>query len=263
MSEPNCGCGEREYGEEPIGVVGLVGPVGGCVLGVLQKGRRTQAVGRLPGGQRRFQGEAVVLHPGVDLAGQAPAQAPDGFVARSFAPAACRWARSAKLSIIRRLWGEGRVDRVGTSIGDVVADGGRHVASPNGTFGADQTRQAPDGPAGGERANGGEDMPDASKAKERLQKRLEALGARVEDIKGDLRSAPGRDPEEQAAETAGGEVLASLENSALLEITQIRAALVRIDKGTYGTCVTCGEPIGEKRLNALPYATQCIGCAAK
>ena len=35
----------------------------------------------------------------------------------------------------------------------------------------------------------------------------------------------------------------------------IDAALTRIDDGTYGTCGACGQPIGEERLEALPWTT--------
>src|SRR5204863_10010758 len=38
----------------------------------------------------------------------------------------------------------------------------------------------------------------------------------------------------------------------------IEEALVRIDKGTYGTCRDCGEPIAEARLNAMPWTRVCI-----
>lgn len=41
----------------------------------------------------------------------------------------------------------------------------------------------------------------------------------------------------------------------------IDAALARIDQGTYGVCTNCGKPIGEERLEALPWASLCIDCA--
>jgi DnaK suppressor protein len=41
----------------------------------------------------------------------------------------------------------------------------------------------------------------------------------------------------------------------------IDAALGRIDAGTYGVCTNCGRPIGEERLEALPWAELCIDCA--
>jgi RNA polymerase-binding protein DksA len=41
-------------------------------------------------------------------------------------------------------------------------------------------------------------------------------------------------------------------------LAEIDAALQRIDEGTFGTCAACGGPIGEERLEAVPYATLCI-----
>ncbi len=99
--------------------------------------------------------------------------------------------------------------------------------------------------------------------KKLLEKRLETLGARIEDIKDDLRTRPNPDSEDRATEEEGDEVLEGLENSILSEITQIRAALDRIQKGTYGECETCGESIGEKRLEVIPHAMQCINCASR
>lgn len=43
---------------------------------------------------------------------------------------------------------------------------------------------------------------------------------------------------------------------------KVDGALARIDNGTYGICETCGTPIAPERLEALPYATQCMSCAA-
>ncbi len=104
-------------------------------------------------------------------------------------------------------------------------------------------------------------MIDVSKIREQLEARLQSLNQRIEDIEGDLRTAPSADFEEQATETEGDQVLEGVEGSARMEAQQIHAALKRIDAGTYGECMTCGEPISEQRLQALPYAMQCISCA--
>jgi DnaK suppressor protein len=37
-------------------------------------------------------------------------------------------------------------------------------------------------------------------------------------------------------------------------------ALSKIAAGTYGTCERCGQPIGEERLEAIPWALLCIDC---
>ena len=43
----------------------------------------------------------------------------------------------------------------------------------------------------------------------------------------------------------------------------IEEALGRIEKGTYGICRDCGEPIPEPRLNAIPWTRVCITCKEK
>ena len=40
----------------------------------------------------------------------------------------------------------------------------------------------------------------------------------------------------------------------------IDAALDRVAGGEFGTCLACGEPISNRRLNAIPWAEYCIGC---
>jgi DnaK suppressor protein len=41
-------------------------------------------------------------------------------------------------------------------------------------------------------------------------------------------------------------------------LTEIEQALERLDNGTYGKCVVCGQPIPEKRLEAIPWAARCV-----
>ncbi len=43
----------------------------------------------------------------------------------------------------------------------------------------------------------------------------------------------------------------------------VEEALERIEKGTYGICRDCGEPIADARLNAIPWARVCITCKEK
>jgi len=46
-------------------------------------------------------------------------------------------------------------------------------------------------------------------------------------------------------------------------LDQIHAALARIEAGTFGLCVECGEPIAKPRLQAIPYTPYCIEDARK
>jgi DnaK suppressor protein len=40
----------------------------------------------------------------------------------------------------------------------------------------------------------------------------------------------------------------------------IDAALDRMAAGEFGACLACGEPISNRRLNAIPWAEYCIRC---
>ncbi len=53
----------------------------------------------------------------------------------------------------------------------------------------------------------------------------------------------------------------ALGNEAREEIAKISAALQRYDAGEYGICVKCGTEIDPARLEAYPYADECIECA--
>lgn len=47
------------------------------------------------------------------------------------------------------------------------------------------------------------------------------------------------------------------------QIARIDAALKRLDEGTYGECVICGEAIAPKRLELDPAVPTCVTCAAR
>jgi len=47
------------------------------------------------------------------------------------------------------------------------------------------------------------------------------------------------------------------------ELAEIEAALGRIADGRYGTCLSCGGPMGLQRLRAIPEARYCVGCSGQ
>ena len=104
-------------------------------------------------------------------------------------------------------------------------------------------------------------MTDYQKVAERLATRLSELTSRAEAIEEELRSPLDADSSEQAVDLADDEALAGTDEVIRQEIFEIRAALSRIENGSYGTCSTCGSSIGQARLDALPTATRCINCA--
>ena len=44
-------------------------------------------------------------------------------------------------------------------------------------------------------------------------------------------------------------------------LDEIRAALARVDAGTYGICERCGQPLSDDRLQARPAARLCVRCS--
>ncbi len=65
---------------------------------------------------------------------------------------------------------------------------------------------------------------------------------------------------EVATVTVDREIDYTLEENSEHVLAAIEAALQRIEDGTYGTCVNCGQEIAEERLAAIPWATHCIDC---
>ena len=46
-------------------------------------------------------------------------------------------------------------------------------------------------------------------------------------------------------------------------LSSINEALVLIERGEYGVCVNCGDPIPRERLEAVPNAKLCVTCKSK
>lgn len=68
------------------------------------------------------------------------------------------------------------------------------------------------------------------------------------------------DPTDQASDAADDALNMALVASESDEISQIDAALERIENGEFGICEECGQSIPAERLKTLPYATTCIDC---
>ena len=106
-------------------------------------------------------------------------------------------------------------------------------------------------------------MTDLANLRQNLVARLEELGHRVDDFETGLREPLEADFAEQATQMEGDEVASALEHSAILEAQHIKATIERIDAGDYGACTNCGNKINPERLHVLPYATECVNCAAR
>ena len=106
-------------------------------------------------------------------------------------------------------------------------------------------------------------MLDAEKYKQQLVERKADLQKRLVAIEHELDSHQSKDWEELATEREEDEVLEGLGDQGLQELRQIELALSKIEAGTYGECVKCGDEISAERLDLLPHAPLCRVCAAK
>lgn len=105
-------------------------------------------------------------------------------------------------------------------------------------------------------------MQSFDEVREQLTSRLAELERRHEKIESHLRQPGNPDWTERATESENDQVLEGLGAQEREEIALVRVALDRIDRGTYGTCAGCDEPIPLERLRVLPYATSCVSCAS-
>lgn len=109
-------------------------------------------------------------------------------------------------------------------------------------------------------------MNDFKQVRENLIDLLEELDDRLQHITDDVKhvdSPISQDFAEQATDVENDEVLDALGNSTRTEIEKIKHAILRIDDGTYGICLSCGQPIKKERLKVIPFSSQCIHCAEK
>ena len=104
-------------------------------------------------------------------------------------------------------------------------------------------------------------MADTAAARKRLESQLAELKTRQSRIAEDLAQPLDRGASEQAVEMEDDDSLRAQAALVAREIVSVTRALTRIEDGTYGQCVRCGEEIARERLKARPEAALCIACA--
>ncbi|MFT6659314.1 TraR/DksA family transcriptional regulator [Maritalea sp.] len=103
-------------------------------------------------------------------------------------------------------------------------------------------------------------MRDLEIYKTRLLARKAELDERLHQIEDRLDDTPDPDIEERAVEREDDEMLEGLGNAGKKELKKIENALSRMENGTFGVCVKCGEEISDARLDIVAYATKCREC---
>ncbi|MGC8549107.1 MAG: TraR/DksA family transcriptional regulator [Acidobacteriaceae bacterium] len=71
------------------------------------------------------------------------------------------------------------------------------------------------------------------------------------------------DPADQAVMSYQRELMFSQGTNERTHLSLIRLALERLNDGSYGECLMCGDAIGAKRLEAVPWTPYCIRCQEK
>jgi len=99
--------------------------------------------------------------------------------------------------------------------------------------------------------------------KKRLEKELAKFTTKNRNVKGDYDAnfpEYGDKDDENAQEVAQYTANKPLEIALEKELRDVNKSLERLEKGTYGICKYCDEPIEEKRLEARPTSGACVGC---
>ena len=109
------------------------------------------------------------------------------------------------------------------------------------------------------------------------KKQLDSFRKRLEDRQQSLRKTVSRTEEDgriadqdtaqdiadRAASSYTKEFLFSQSNNDRQLLQMVETALLRIREGVFGECVSCGNEINAKRLEAVPWTRYCINCQEK
>ena len=112
--------------------------------------------------------------------------------------------------------------------------------------------------------------PAAVTAREDLEKVLADLERVRATLEGELPDGPSSElshadqhPGDVASDLVDNDREAAMIEATSARIEDVQAALVRLDEGTYGSCLDCGNAIPSARLAVRPEAARCVGCQQK
>jgi DnaK suppressor protein len=110
------------------------------------------------------------------------------------------------------------------------------------------------------------DLRQRKKFRTQLEARRQALqnsATRTEVAGRTLDAGSSADSADRADENYTKEFLFSLSENDRRLLRLVEVAINRIDEGEFGLCASCGEDIESKRLQAVPWASYCLGCQEK
>ncbi len=96
--------------------------------------------------------------------------------------------------------------------------------------------------------------------RDRLRSEISSAEAELNELLRDSGDGSGDDQADAGSKTFEREHEMSVANNSRDLLMQVEHALARISDGSYGTCESCGQPIGKARLQVFPRATLCVTC---
>ena len=89
---------------------------------------------------------------------------------------------------------------------------------------------------------------------------IKGAGKTVEEMTGSTDKNSFPDPTDRASLESDRNFELRIRDRERKLISKIKKTIEKIDKGTFGVCEVCGEPIERKRLEARPVTSHCIEC---
>jgi len=98
-----------------------------------------------------------------------------------------------------------------------------------------------------------------------LESKLKHLIEELEQLNASVHSLGGNPLDEVEATLERFELEMKLASEKRMrdDLTEVKHALAKFEKGTYGLCESCGQAIDSARLEVLPQANLCLSCKAQ
>jgi|SRR5579872_1611478 len=93
-----------------------------------------------------------------------------------------------------------------------------------------------------------------------MRAQRDELMARLARAKESSAHGEAKDEGDRATASIASEMSAAQQSQTQNMVRALNAAIARLDSGEFGTCLNCGQEIGLKRLQALPWARYCVVC---
>jgi RNA polymerase-binding protein DksA len=97
----------------------------------------------------------------------------------------------------------------------------------------------------------------------RIEGEVATLQSSIADVLRDSGDGAGDDQADSGSKAFEREQEMTLLANTRESLFQTQHAVRRIEDGSYGSCESCGQPIGKLRLQAFPRATLCVACKQK